>query len=86
MDEVWTHMRHSGSLSEEADGQPSSTKSNDLARLTVSNFFLNVGIQDLPPNNPLSQAGTLRLILPTARLLAVRCSALSRKTAPWSGT
>lgn len=42
-------------MSGEAEAQPGSTRSNDLARLTVSNFFLSVGIQDLPPNNPFSQ-------------------------------
>ena len=55
VDEVWTRFRRSGSELRDADGQPGSTRSGDQARLTVSDFFASVGIQDLPPSMPLDQ-------------------------------
>ena len=57
MDQVWTTIRTSNSgLAEAAAGVAGrSSSSSDLGRLTVSDFFLSVGMEDLPPNNPFSQ-------------------------------
>ena len=57
MDQVWTSIRSSGSgLQEGASAVAGhNSSSSDLGRLTVGDFFLSVGMEDLPPNNPFSQ-------------------------------
>ena len=68
MDQVWTSIRTANSGPQEgaAGAAGRSSGSSELGRLTVGDFFLSVGMEDLPPNNPFSQVrsgpGIARLV------------------------
>ena len=57
MDQVWTSIRTANSGAQEGPAGVAgrSSGSSELGRLTVGDFFLSVGMEDLPPNNPFSQ-------------------------------